>query len=301
MWWRVTLPAADMPLAEVEVDEALVRSLLETQQPDLAALPLSMLAFGWDNVVWRLGEELTVRLPRRQVAAELIEHEQRWLALLAPRLPIPVPVPLRTGQPSSDYPWPWSVCSWLPGEPAASHPPRASEAAEQLGAFVRAMRSNAPDDAPRNSYRAVPLVERAPFLEERVGRLGDVIGSTPLLSMWSESLQVPAWSGHPQWQHGDLHPANILVAGGAVSAVIDFGDLTAGDPAADVSVAWMMFDSPDTRAVFRQSAGAQDEDLWERARGNAIAFTVAVLATSANNALLRGVGERTLANLLDDR
>src|SRR5690349_9653047 len=114
---------ANMPAAEVAIDEALVRALLRDQHPDLAELPLERVAFGWDNVVLRLGDELAVRVPRRQLAASFIEHEQRWLPELAPRLPLPVPAPVRVGRPALGYPWSWSVVPWMAGGEAASNPP----------------------------------------------------------------------------------------------------------------------------------------------------------------------------------
>src|SRR5947199_9685209 len=104
-----------MPAAAVDVDEPLVRSLLREQHPDLAGLPLQVAAFGWDNVVYRLGSELAVRLPRRAVAVPLVEHEQRWLPQLARRLPLPIPAPVRTGAPGRGYPWPWSIGPLRPG------------------------------------------------------------------------------------------------------------------------------------------------------------------------------------------
>ena len=142
--------------------ERLVRALLSEQHPDLAELPLVELAAGWDNLIYRLGDALTVRLPRRAVSAALVEHEQRWLPELAVGLPLPVPVPLRVGVPGCGYPWRWTIGPWLPGRPAELDPPEDLElAATGLGGFLAALHRPAPVDAPHNPYRGVPLAERS--------------------------------------------------------------------------------------------------------------------------------------------
>jgi len=147
------------PPAEVTLDPARVRALLEAQHPDLAGLPLIEVASGWDNFVFRLGDDLAVRLPRRAIAAPLIEREARWLPELAPRLPLAVPVPVRVGCPSHAFPWAWSVVRWLPGEPASTAPPVDAEAtAAVLGRFLRTLHRAAPPDAPRSTWRGIPLI-----------------------------------------------------------------------------------------------------------------------------------------------
>src|SRR5438105_1873804 len=156
------MTSANMPAAEVHIDVALVRQVLQDQHPDLAHHELEPMASGWDNVVFRLGNDLVVRLPRRLMAAELVEHEQQWLPLLAPDLPLPVPAPVRVGMPSALYPWRWSICRWLPGTIAAITPPDDLEkAAEVMGRFVAAVRQPAPADAPGNQYRGGPLADRS--------------------------------------------------------------------------------------------------------------------------------------------
>ena len=304
-------PAADMPAAEVDVDEPLVRRLLAEQFPDLAGLPLSPLAFGWDNAVLRLGDDLVVRLPRRAVAAALVAHEQRWLPTLAGSLPLPVPVPLRSGAPSPDagYPWPWSVCPWLPGTVAAERPPDDLDAAARtLGAFVRALHVPAPPDAPANPYRGVPLPDRQPVLLDWLDRLRDDHRQAPRLDVpavrarWDELVSTPPWTGPAVWLHGDLHLANVLVDGPAgdarLSAVIDFGDLTAGDPATDLFVAWQLL-PPESRTAFRTAAapGGVDDDTWRRAEGWALVMAIAYLANSADNPMIASLGRRSLAAL----
>jgi aminoglycoside phosphotransferase (APT) family kinase protein len=281
-----------MPAAEVAVDEALVRALLASQFPAWADVPLAPLAFGWDNAVLRLGDELLVRLPRREAAAELVEHEQRWLPVLAPTLPLPVPAPVAVGRPGCGYPWSWSVVPWLPGvvaESAGSFD--LAGAAVALGQFVLALGSvDAPADAPVNPYRGVPLADRAEVTSERMSVLG--VGAD-VRAAWRELVAVPAWSGRPRWLHGDLHPANLLVDGGRLSAVIDFGDVCAGDPATDLAVAWMLFPEAE-REVFRRVV-APDDDTWARGRGWALSLALAILASSADNPLMAGIGRRTLA------
>jgi aminoglycoside phosphotransferase (APT) family kinase protein len=284
-----------MPAAEVDIDEPLVRALLAEQQPDLGHLPLTALASGWDNVIFRLGDDLVVRLPRRAASAVLVAHEQRWLPELAPRLPLPVPAPVRFGVPGCGFPWSWSVCPWLDGEVAADEPmDDLVAAAATLGDFLVALHQPGPDDAPENPYRGVPLAGRAASTEQRIEQMAETVDGPAVRACWNEALRVPQWSGPPLWLHGDLHPANLLVHGGHLAAVIDFGDLTAGDPATDLSVAWMLFPA-EVRPTFRTAAGDPDDATWERARGWALSLGLAYLASSADNPTLERVGRETIA------
>jgi len=289
-----------MPVAEIDIDTDVVRALLAEQHPDLHHLVLEPVAFGWDNVLFRLGSDLGVRLPRRQVAAELIESEQRWLPQLAPRLPLPVPVPLRVGRPGPAYPWAWSVTRWIEGHDLADGPGAdAIGVARQLGEFLAALHTPAPVDAPSNPYRGVPLANRDEGTEQRIDQLAGMIDARAVRERWRALVATPAWAGPSVWLHGDLHPANILAADGQVTAVIDFGDITAGDPATDLGLAWMLL--PRTaRATFRVAAGSVDDATWTRAQGWALSLALAYLANSANNARVAAIGHRTLAAVLAD-
>ena len=294
------MPAHDMPQAEVAIDADLVGDLLAEQHPDLRALPLVELTSGWDNVIYRLSDDLVVRLPRRAASAALVAHEQRWLPQLAPALPLPIPAPVRTGRPGCGYPWSWSICPWLAGEIAAVEPPaELIDAAATLGRFLSALHRPAPEDAPANPYRGVPLATRTPSVEQRVAQMGGVIDGPAVLECWHDLVATPAWAGPPQWLHGDLHPLNLLVDRGRLSAVIDFGDITAGDPATDLAVAWMLF-PPEIRPRFRAAAGNVDDNTWRRARGWALALGLAYLAGSADNPTLERVGFHTVQAALAD-
>ena len=289
-----------MPAADVDVTPALVRALLAEQCPDLADLGLEPLGFGWDNVSYRLGDALLVRLPRRALAAPLVEHEQRWLPTVADRLPLPVPVPVVAGRPGVGYPWAWSVVPYLAGAPAAIAPPRDPDsAAVALGRFVAALHGAPADGLPANPYRGGPLADRDEAVRERLARLADDVDAPAVVARWEQALGAPVHDGPPVFLHGDLHPANLLVAEGRLSAVIDFGDLTAGDPATDLAAGWMLLDERRRRA-FRSAAGDPDDATWDRARGWALTHALACLATSADNAVMHGVGARTLANVLAD-
>jgi aminoglycoside phosphotransferase (APT) family kinase protein len=292
-----------MPAAEVDIVPGLVRRLLSRQQPDLAGLPLELLANGWDNISYRLGPDLLVRLPRRAVAAGLVRNEQRWLPLLAPRLPLAIPVPVRTGQPDLGYPWPWSIVPFLPGRPAAfDRPADPAAAATSLGAFLAALHRPAAADAPVNPYRGVPLATRDEAFRQRLETLGGVVDAAAVGQVWAAAVAAPPWGEPPVWVHGDLHPANILVHNGQVSAVLDFGDITSGDPAADLSVAWMMLPA----ACHGHFAAAYEAGLGRpvrpadraRARGWAVFLSIAYLANSADNPLMAGIGTATLAAAL---
>ncbi|MFI9787684.1 aminoglycoside phosphotransferase family protein [Kitasatospora sp. NPDC051984] len=291
------MTAHRMPAAELSVSVELVRRLLDAQHPDLAGLPVEVPANGWDNLVCRLGEDLLVRLPRRAAAAGLVAHEQRRLPELAGRLPLPVPAPVRVGRPADEYPWSWSVVPFLPGRIAAPAEFDAPwEAATALGGFLAALHTPAPPEAPVNAFRGIPPAGRAEGVRAGPAHL-EPADRAAALAIWEAAAAVPVRDGPPLWLHGDLHPANILVHQGRISAVIDFGDLTGGDPATDLSVAWMLF-TEEPRDGFRQAYGRADDATWERARGWALALALVFLSHSADNPLMRGVGERTLREVL---
>jgi aminoglycoside phosphotransferase (APT) family kinase protein len=292
-----------MPAAEVDVSADLVRRLLAAQHLDLAGLPVEVIASGWDNVICRVGDVLVARLPRRALAARLLVHEQRWLPVLAPRLPLPVPVPVRVGQPGLGYPWPWSIVPFLPGQVASRNPPADPQgAAVSLGRFLAALHTPAAPDAPLNLVRGVPLAHRSAAVTQNLSVLGALVDHRAVMRRWEAALAAPLWDGPPVWLHGDLHPANILVHRGRISGVIDFGDITSGDPAADLSVAWMLLpaDCHDAfRGAYRAAGqhGASD-DSWARARGWALALSLAILAHSADNPVLEEIGHRTISAVL---
>jgi aminoglycoside phosphotransferase (APT) family kinase protein len=292
-----------MPAAEVDVTPALVRRLLAAQQPGLAHLPVGMMSNGWDNVLCRVGDELIARLPRRELAAELVAHEQRWLPVLAPRLPLAVPAPVHAGRPGLGYPWPWSVVPFLPGHAASLAPPAVpAEAAASLGAFLGALHVPAEPGAPVSPFRGVPLARRTATVLANLDAASGQADRAAVRQGWEAALAAPAWAGPPVWVHGDLHPANILVHQGRVSAVIDFGDLNAGDPATDLSVAWMLLPAADHgtfRAAYRAAGGpAASEGIWDRARGWALALSLVFLAHSADNAAMARIGRVALDAVL---
>ncbi|PZE37565.1 aminoglycoside phosphotransferase family protein [Curtobacterium sp. MCPF17_031] len=293
------------PAAEVEVDTALVRALLVDQHPDLADRPLAVVASGWDNVVVRLGTDLAVRMPRRAAAAVLVEHEQRWLPELARLVGavVPVPVPLRTGRPALGYQWAWSVVPWFPGRTLGSDAggPGVGEA---LADFVSALHVPAPDDAPLNAVRAVPLRTRTDAVLERLGS-GPVPRAQELATAWRTAADLPVAAGPPVWVHGDLHPFNLLVETGPrgdhLSAVVDFGDVTAGDSAVDLATAWLTLDR-EARSAFRTQVTAQDASLdehsWGRARGWAVSIASALAV--GDESVSHAVARRAIDAVLDD-
>ncbi|HWJ63732.1 MAG TPA: aminoglycoside phosphotransferase family protein [Acidimicrobiales bacterium] len=287
------------PSAEVDIDEELVRSLLAAQHPDLADRPLVELDAGWDNVIYRLGEDLVVRLPRRSLAAPLVLHEQRWLPDLAPRLPLPIPVPLRVGRPSPTYPWHWSVSPWFAGETALHAPPADPDStARLLGRFLAALHQPAPADAPANPFRGIPLADRDERTRAWIDQLPDHVDGPRAHACWRAHVDLPRWDGPPQWLHGDLHPHNLVVRDGEVVAVIDFGDLTGGDPATDLGIAWMLL-PPENRPLLRHEVGV-DDATWARGRGWALTLGLAYLANGASTPGFAEAGRTAIEAVLDD-
>src|SRR4051812_41323888 len=216
---------------EVETDVALVRRLLAGQFPQWADLPVRPVpSWGTDNALYRLGDDLVVRLPRIGWAVTDVEAEQRRLRFLAPCLPLPIPEPLAAGVPGAGYPWPWSVYRWLPGEEARAD--RLADpvgTAETLAAFVAALHGVEVVDPPSGGGRGGPLAGRDAATRAAIAALDGEIDTGAVTAAREESLATPAWDGPPVSVHGDLAPGNLLLRDGRLSAVLDFAPLDAGD------------------------------------------------------------------------
>jgi aminoglycoside phosphotransferase (APT) family kinase protein len=285
----------------VAVDAHLVRRLLREQHPDLADRRLRRIGTGWDNAVFRLGSDLTVRVPRRELGARLMATELRWVPFLAPRLPLPVPTPVRAGEPSTFYPWRWAVCAHVPGTPpgAAAFTGRAgARAADALAGFLGALHVVAPVDAPRSPFRGVPLAQRSDSVTRALDGAPDAQRSR-IEWAWAEALGAPGHAGPDRWLHGDLHGLNVLATRRRITGVIDFGDLCAGDPATDLASGWLLLDDPGRQRL--RGVLAVDDATWARARGWALFFGLMFLAHSADSPANEAIGRRALREVLDGR
>lgn len=288
------------PMIEVMLDEDLVRALLRDQHPDLADLPVTLVGTGWDNATWRLGEHLALRLPVREAAAHLVRHEQEALPVLAPRLPVDVPVPVRVGAPGAGFPWTWSVVPWFDAVPAWSVPVAARSAwAEHLADVFVALHTPAPDDAPDNPVRGDDIRTRRGPLHERLAAQRQPEAAR-IAARFDELAAAPPWHGPPTWIHGDPHPANLLVHDGGLRAVIDFGDVTSGDPACDLATAWLTFDEAG-RALFRARVDAGSgwgAATWQRAQAWALHLAVAMQAHPEQYPQMLAIGRHGLEQAL---
>ncbi|MER6346567.1 aminoglycoside phosphotransferase family protein [Streptomyces sp. NPDC001595] len=267
------------------IDAALVRRLVDTQFPQWAALPLE--AFdqaGSDHVIYRLGEELSVRLPCRAEVVGQAGKEREWLPRLAPHLPLAIPVPMAVGQPGFGYPWPWAVSRWLEGEVATVERLADSrEAAVELAGFLAALQRFEPVDvAGENApgvLDALPLAARDSATRAAITQVSGTFDAQAMTGLWDAALNAPGWEGPPVWFHGDFHTGNLLTLDGRLSAVIDFGELGIGDPACDLMIAFTLM-SADSRAAFRAALGV-DDATWLRGRGWALATGLNAYTTYA--------------------
>src|SRR5262245_34956353 len=273
---------ARMHADELQIDEALARRLLADQFPVWADLPLRRIEPGGTvNAIFRLGDELSVRLPRRKGPTTPGSRELQWLPRLAPLLAVDVPVPVAQGRPSEGYPWFWEIHRWVDGETVPVSAIDPIRAARDLASLVGAMQQIDPAGAPRG--RGIPLAERDPEIRDWLARFR---GDPGVTAEWERALAAPPWDGAPVWHHGDLDVRNWLVRKGRISGVIDWGAMGVGDPACDVMVAWKLH-SPAARAAFRDALPT-DDATWERARGWVLSQAVAILAyyTPENNPVL---------------
>ncbi|WP_104168347.1 aminoglycoside phosphotransferase family protein [Arthrobacter sp. SX1312] len=295
------------PQAEVDVAASLVVALLGLQMPDLAHLPVRFVDGGWDNTLFRVGEDLVARLPRRAVADALMVAEQQWLPGLSAPLSVATSAPVRIGRPGAGYPWHWSVSRWIDGASGITVPRAGrSPAAVPLARFLADFHRPAPADAPVSPVgRGGPLAARDGVVRPRLASLPEIPGAPAdsLQRVWDSALAAPRWSGEPLWLHGDLHPANVVLApDGGLVGVVDFGDLCSGDPAMDLAAAWLHFDAVGRSAFRTALEGLRpiDAATWDRARGWALSMGSAMAASSDDSPAFLRLGVETLAAVLDD-
>lgn len=262
---------------DAHIGEDVVRAILRAQHPDLAGLPIHGTVTGWDNQMWRLGEDLAVRLPRTPRGPALLGNEFRWLPALAPRLPLPVPTPLRIGEPSARFPRPWSVVVWVPGDPGDRAPiTRGDHAADALAGFLSALHTQTvPEDAPANAVRGVPLATHERYFDDKFRELAPELPDG-VREIWKDGVAADVFDAPPVWLHGDLHPANVVVTGGTLSGVIDFGELCAGDPATDLAAAWLLLPSG-AHTRFLDGYAKADPAAIRRARGWAVLQSLSLI------------------------
>jgi aminoglycoside phosphotransferase (APT) family kinase protein len=300
------MPAEKMHADEVDTDAALVGRLLAAQFPHWAGLPVEPVRpVGTDNALYRLGDDMVVRLPRRERTTGTLERERRWLPKLAPLLPLAVPIPLAEGMPADGYPFAWSVYSWLEGENATVERVTdlrrlATDLAQFIAALQRIDPTGGPPPGEHNFFRGEPLARRDEATRASITALGAAIDVGAVTAAWEAALRAPGWERRPVWIHGDLDARNLLVRDGRLGAVIDWGCLGVGDPACDVMVAWKIL-SEDTRDILRTELSV-DEATWARGRGWALSQALNALSyyTMETNPILVLEARRWLAEALAD-
>jgi aminoglycoside phosphotransferase (APT) family kinase protein len=289
----------------MEIDEHLARRLVDRQFPQWSDLPIRRVEHdGWDNRTFRLGDDMSVRLPSGPWYAQQVEKEQRWLPRLAPRLPLPIPAPIARGEPADGYPYPWSVYRWLDGDVAmhaeiADLTAFARDVARFLVALRRVDATGGPAPGEHNFFRGAPLTVYADETVEAVAALRGEVDGDAAMRVWDDAVAA-TWTGDPVWFHGDVATGNLLLRDGRLAAVIDFGTSGVGDPSCDVVIAWTLFTGA-SRAAFRATLGV-DDATWSRGRGWAIWKALISLAGALEHddadgaALNRRVIDRVLAD-----
>ncbi|MGW1465598.1 aminoglycoside phosphotransferase family protein [Streptomyces sp. NPDC002308] len=296
-------------------DEDLVRALVAAQFPQWAGLPVTRTgSHGTVNAIYRLGGAMAVRLPLGEDGARDVEKEHHWLPRLAAHLPVPIPAPLAQGGPAEGYPWAWSVCRWLEGEPLtrwlgssgseqgaeeSGSIPDGGELSSDLAQFITALRRIDTAGAP-SAYRSEPLAARDADTRRTIEALREVLGeegAEEALAVWRAALAAPEQDGPGVWSHGDLQPGNILIKEGRLGAVIDFGCMGLADPALDLMAAWYLLPAT-ARPRFRTALDA-DGATWRRARGWALSVALPELAHyRTTNPVMADNARRVIGELL---
>ncbi len=296
--------SGDTPATGVNITVPLVGRLITAQFPQWADLAIKPVEFdGWDNRTFRLGEDMSVRLPSAEWYAGQVEKEQRWLPRLASRLPLPIPVPLAMGVPADGYPWHWSVYRWLEGENATIERiddlrTFATTLAHFLVALQQIDSAGGPPPGQHNFFRGGPLSIYDTETRQAIAALHGKLDTNAVTAVWEAALRA-TWLGAPVWLHGDVSAGNLLVQDGHLSAVIDFGCSGVGDPACDLTIAWTLF-SGGSREAFRAALPAGDA-TWARGRGWALWKGLITLAERLDTNPLEAASARcTIDEVLAD-
>ncbi|WP_207208879.1 aminoglycoside phosphotransferase family protein [Nocardioides oleivorans] len=263
---------------EIAIDDGTVRRLVAAQLPDWASLPLRrMPPVGTDNQLFRLGDDLLVRMPRIHWAADSALTEHAWLPRLAPHLPLPIPAPVALGEPGEGYPWHWTVVPWIVGDTPTEQTFDSEEWAVSLASFVRACREVPPLDGPvKTEGRGAPVDRLDDWVQEWTARADPaLVDRDAVLAVWADALAAPSYDGEPRWFHGDLHEGNLLVRDGRLAAVIDWGAAGRGDPAIELNAMWGYLPAS-VAELYRAEVGL-DEAAYRRARGFALAPSISAL------------------------
>ncbi len=287
-------------LDSVQIDVPLVTRLVATQFPEFSHLPITPVALsGWDNRTFHLGDNMSVRLPSGQHYAKAVQLEQRWLPRLAPQLPVPIPQPLAMGQPGEGYPWQWSIYRWLEGEVATrQNTPDLGQFATALAEFLLCLQSVDIGGGPKRSLRGGRLDQWVPQVEAALEVLAGQIDVDAAAEIWRMAIAAPLNEAQV-WYHGDVAAGNLLVVGGELSAVIDFGGLGVGDPACDMTIAWTLFE-PSSRSRFQERLGVSDA-VWQRGRGWALWKGMIVMANIIQtNAIEAASSQYAIDQLIND-
>ena len=251
------------------------------------------------NAIYRIGDRLCARLPRVQGWAQDLEREWAWLPRLAPRLSLQIPKPIAKGRPTGSYPFPWAIYGWIEGEPYSDDLVDDEEgAARDLARFVAELRRVGPAPGAPRAGRP-PLRELDAVTREAILSSRHVLDVEAANAAWERALGAPVWGGTPVWIHADLLRPNLLVREGRLRAVIDFGGVGMGDPAADVIPAWSVFGRAGRR-VFRNSLHV-DDGTWNRARGFALHQAAMIIPYYCEtNPRFVALARRTVEEILAD-
>jgi aminoglycoside phosphotransferase (APT) family kinase protein len=285
--------------AEVVVDEELVHALLAEQFPELDGSSARLLGEGWDNSVWVVEERWAFRFPRRDIAIPGVQRELIVLPALAPLLPTPIPVPRFVGEPSDRFPWPFFGAELLSGvEPcdAELSDDDRERLGSELGRFLRVLHSEATlarvdprSELPDDPIRRADMAFRVTRTRERLTELPFDVWRPParVAEILAEAERLPP-SVRRVLTHGDLHVRHLLVVGGGVTGVIDWGDLCRSDPAIDLMLVWSLL-PPAGRDRFAEAYGHFDEEAGLRARVLAffLGLTLAIYAHDVGHAALQ--------------
>ena len=282
------------PDPEIAITELQLKNMLDRQFPEFSNLKLQLIASGWDNFIYRFGTDLMIRIPRRQLGAELIGNEIVWLQRLNGQLPIDIPVPIRVGKPNNHYPWRWTIMPWFDGKSALNTVLERPQV-KRFISFLKTLHSLAHKNAPANPFRDVPLSMRDKDVQKKISELESKSISIPksIQQQWKTITNIEI-DTPPCLIHGDLHPGNIIVNNNKLQAIIDWGDITKGDPATDLASLWMLIENPEQRIEAFNEYGASGKTI-QRSKGWAILYGVTFLNTGMEK--YRNLGKRILNNI----